>query len=287
MCVDDLAGKTPARSSWFRGCVLAERAVAGRTADRQVRGGEGGMMCDRLPVVLVHGVRSSRTMWRAQLDVLAREGRTAVAIDLPGHGRRIGERFTVDGSQEAIADAIDELGGRAVVVGLSLGGYLGIVHAARRPDQVAGLVAASCGSVTDQPAVAVWLLGARGVARMPDRGAWLNQMAVDLALPPDGARAAGEGGFALETMVDMLEEMRRVDVLAEVRRVRCPVWFVNGQLDHFRFQERQFLKAAADARLVTVRGATHLVSLVRPVAFSRVMVEALAEVDARTAGATA
>jgi pimeloyl-ACP methyl ester carboxylesterase len=232
------------------------------------------------PVVLLHGARVSRTMWRPQVEALARAGRPALAIDLPGHGDRIAERFTLPASIDAIGEAVDAVGGRAVVVGLSLGGYLGILHAARRPEQVAGLVAAGCSSTTDQPATAAWLLAARGFARLPDRGAWLNQWLVHAALPPEGAQDVAAGGFALEVMVDLLAAMRQTDVIAELGRVACPVWLVNGQWDHFRLQARTFAAATAHARVVTVRGATHLVAVVRPVAFTRVLLEALEEIDA-------
>ncbi|NLE72861.1 MAG: alpha/beta hydrolase [Actinomycetales bacterium] len=235
-----------------------------------------------LPVVLLHGARVSRTMWRPQLEALARAGRTALAIDLPGHGERLDERFTVDGAVAAVAEGVDRVGGRAVVVGMSLGGYTGIAHAARHPEQVAGLVAAGCSSVPRQAASAAWLLAVRHVfMRLPDKGAWLNQRLVDAALPPDGARAAAEGGFALEVMDDLLVAMRGTDPLADLARVACPVWIVNGQWDHFRLQERRFVAAARDGRLVVVPRATHLASLVRPVAFTRVLLEVLEEVDAR------
>ena len=201
-----------------------------------------------VPVVLLHGARASRTMWRPQAEALQRLGRPSLAIDLPGHGRRTGERFTVAGSLDAIDDAVARVGGRAVLVGLSLGGYLGIAHAARRPEQVAGLVAAGCSSIPDQPATAVWLLAARAFARLPDKGAWFNQRAVDLALPPDMAAAVGEGGFALEVMVDLLSEMRRTDPVDDLRRIQCPVWLVNGQWDHFRLQAGVFSRATPDVR---------------------------------------
>ena len=87
-----------------------------------------------LPVVLVHGLRTSRTMWRAQVEALQRVGHRAVAVDLPGHGTRIGEPFTLDAAVDTVADAIDEVGGPAVVVGLSLGGYVAIRHAVPRDD---------------------------------------------------------------------------------------------------------------------------------------------------------
>lgn len=238
-----------------------------------------------VPVVLLHGARTSRTMWRPQLTALRRAGRRAVAIDLPGHGRRIGERFTLEAALGAVDDAVADLGGRAVVVGLSLGGYTAMHWAARRPEAAAGLVAAGCSSLPDQPATRAWLLLARGFARLPDRGAWFNQRLVDATLPPEAGDALAEGGYALEVMVDLLTAVQHADPLADLARTRCPVWLVNGQWDHFRLQERRLLAAAPDAGLVVVRGATHLVSLVRPVAFTRVLLEALAEVDARAAGA--
>jgi len=235
-----------------------------------------------VPVVLLHGLRSSRTMWRGQLEALDRAGRSALAIDLPGHGERRGERFTLDGAVEAVAEAVDALGGSAFVVGLSLGGYVGIRHAARRPDQVAGLIAASCSTRPHKVLLAGWAFGASYIVRLPDGGARLNQFFVDLALPPQGAQDAGAGGFALDVTDDVLREMATATPLEDLGRVEAPVWVVNGRLDHFRGEERRFVAACADGRLVVVPGATHLVNLVRPTRFTRVLLEALAEVDDRS-----
>ncbi len=230
-------------------------------------------------MVLVHGLRASRTMWRAQVVGLERAGCTVVAPDLPGHGRRRGERFALDGAVGAVADAVDEVGGRALVVGLSLGGYVGIAHAARRPDQVVGLVAAACCTRPAPVLVGGWALLSRGIARLPDRGAWLNQTTVDRFLPAAGARDVGAGGFALDVMDDALREVGTLRPLADLARVAAPVWLVNGQLDHFRSEERRYLRACRDGHLVVVPRATHLVSLVAPVAFTRVLLDVLTQLD--------
>ena len=238
-----------------------------------------GQDLTQLPVAFVHGARASHTMWRPQLDAVHDTGRPALAIDLPGHGARMAEPFTIIGSLDAMDDAVRGLGGRAVVVGLSLGGYLGIAYAARHPDRVAGLVASGCSTVPDQPLTGAWRRAAQLVERLPDRGARLNQVLVDRMLPPSGAAAVAEGGFALDVMVDLLAEMRTLRTLEDLAAIRCPVWIVNGQWDHFRTQERTFVRACPTARLVTVRGASHLVNLVRPVGFNRVLLAALDEVD--------
>lgn len=234
-----------------------------------------------VPVVLVHGLRTSRTMWRAQVEALQAYGVEALAVDLPGHGERRGERFTLDGAVQAVADGVDAAGGRALVVGLSLGGYVGITHAARRPDQVAGLVAAACST---RPLVALvdgWALLARGIARLPDAGAGLNQGMVDRVLSPSAAADVAAGGFALDVMDDVLRAVRAATPVEDLARVEAPVWLVNGRYDHFRGEERRFLRACRDGRLVVVPGATHLVSLTAPVGFTRAVLSAVDAVQAR------
>src|SRR5690625_7347644 len=66
-------------------------------------------------VVLVHGTRASRTMWLRQLEALAQARVPAVAPDLPGHGRRAGEPFTLDGAVAAVEEAAASLAGDGVV----------------------------------------------------------------------------------------------------------------------------------------------------------------------------
>ena len=96
---------------------------------------------DAPSIVFVHGTRLTGAMWAAQQAELSGEFRT-IAIDLPAHGARAGEPFTLEGAADVLADTIRDhaTAGRAVVVGLSLGGYVAMALAAREPALVRGLV---------------------------------------------------------------------------------------------------------------------------------------------------
>ncbi|MEP7764489.1 alpha/beta hydrolase [Sanguibacter sp. 25GB23B1] len=239
-------------------------------------------------VVLVHSVRTSRTMWRAQLETLKAAGIPTLAIDLPGHGTRIGEPFTLDEAYATIDAAVDALGGRAVVVGMSLGGYLSIGYTSRHPEKVLSLVAAGCSTTTRSTLRTGWLRLARRIEASGDSGERLNSFMVRSTLSAAGAQDVAAGGFALGVMTDALTAMGDLDPIEALRAVRCPVRIVNGRFDHFRSQERAFLAAARasgqPAWLVVVPRAMHLVSLDAPVAFSRVVLEAVDEVGVRLAG---
>ncbi|MEK8225635.1 hypothetical protein NKG05_05270 [Oerskovia sp. M15] len=108
-----------------------------------------------------------------------------------------------------------------LVVGLSLGGYVGIEHRARFPDQVAGLVAASCCTVPASRLRGVWRLAANRIERLSDNGAAINAALVSRTLPAAGIADIGAGGFALTAMTAILDEVGLMDPsLLSPRRTR-------------------------------------------------------------------
>ena len=245
----------------------------------------------RARVVLVHGLRTSSSMWRRQLKLLGAHDLEVVAIDLPGHGRRIGEPFSIEAALEEIDAALNPKTGvrgadRSVprlLVGLSLGGYLSIEFAARNPDRLDGLVAASCSTRPRGAPLGGYRRLAAVISRMPDRGRGLNDAMARLFLSPEAADDVLAGGVALDVMAPVLEAVGGLDPVGALSAIEVPVWLVNGRFDHFRFEERRMLRATRDGHLVIVPRATHLVSLIRPDDFAAIVLGAVAELDRRSA----
>lgn len=93
--------------------------------------------------VLVHGMSHGAWAWEGLVRRLEQAGHRAVAVDLPGHGRRAHERgrASVDGYARAVADAMMQAGiARGVVVGHSMGGVVIPKVAELVPARVAHLV---------------------------------------------------------------------------------------------------------------------------------------------------
>ena len=96
------------------------------------------------PVLLfIHGFPFDRTMWVAQLAGLAKI-RTAVAVDLRGHGLSdvmSGGDFSMDLFADDVAKTLDAIGAeKADIAGLSMGGYVLFSFWRRHPERVRSLI---------------------------------------------------------------------------------------------------------------------------------------------------
>jgi pimeloyl-ACP methyl ester carboxylesterase len=227
------------------------------------------------PILLVHAMALTRRMWAPQLQALAARYRV-IAPDLPGHGELQGMSFTTSRAVEVVRDLIDrEAGGRALLVGLSLGGYVGLEVAARWPGKVVGLVLASCSTLL--PPTLSRLSGATALLmRTPiERGLCAVQAwAFRRRLAPSLARVLIDAGLYFRALPDVARHIPNLSVLRTVRDYPGPILLLNGERDsRFRRDEGRLLEAARDARLVVLRGAGHLCNLDRPGEFTRAVDE--------------
>lgn len=239
---------------------------------------------DGLPIVFVHGTRLSRTMWRAQMDDL-RDTYRVVALDLPGHGRLADRQFTVTSAADEVANAIETAaGGHAVVVGLSLGGYVAMDLAARRPELIRGLVLSGAttepvGALATPFLALAWVMDRFNAPALEALSAWFFRT----RFAPGIAEPIIAGGFWSTGGAQALRALVGERFRPRLAGYPGSTLILNGEWDVlFRLSARTFARAAQDARRVRLRGATHLANLDRPGAYSlavRRFMESLPEPD--------
>jgi pimeloyl-ACP methyl ester carboxylesterase len=225
---------------------------------------------DAPPIVFIHGTRLTGAMWTPQLTSLAGTYRT-IAVDLPAHGTRASETFTLDAAVEVVAATIrDEADGRAVVVGLSLGGYVGMAVAATYPALVRGLVLSGATAEPTGPRMVPFLALARVMATV-DTGRLdrVNTWFFRHRFPPAIAEPVVAGGFWSRGGADALRAVAGERFAPRLAAYSGPSLILNGEFDlPFRIFAPSFAAAAHDARRVRLAGATHLANLDRPAAFT-------------------
>ncbi|MBN9122814.1 MAG: alpha/beta fold hydrolase [Planctomycetes bacterium] len=107
---------------------------------------------DGTPLLLLHAFPLDRGMWQPQLATLAAAARL-VAVDMPGFGESPAAPFTIEGAAELVAEFLAARDiPKAVVCGLSMGGYVALALARKRPDLLRGLILADTRAGIDDSA---------------------------------------------------------------------------------------------------------------------------------------
>ncbi|MFJ8981054.1 alpha/beta fold hydrolase [Streptomyces sp. NPDC102282] len=225
---------------------------------------------DAVPIVFVHGTRFSAGQWSMQLAALRDEFPVA-AVDLPGHGNRSAQPWSLSAATEIISSAVDSLDrGPALVVGHSLGGYASLEFARRCPDQLRGMVLAGASASTRGLRAAPYRLVARLVPRMPaDCLTRWNDRLLRRLYPRDVVESTIRSGYAFHTLPAAWDEvLGRFDAGA-MRHVGAPVLILNGEKDAvFRAGEADFARAHPHARVELIPRARHLANFDDPDAFT-------------------
>ncbi|MFC9243833.1 alpha/beta fold hydrolase [Streptomyces sp. NPDC057136] len=227
-------------------------------------------VADTPPIIFVHGTRFSAGQWSPQLAALQEDFRVA-AVDLPGHGARSAQPWSLNAATKIIASAVDSLDhGPALVVGHSLGGYASLEFARRCPKQLRGLVLAGASASTCGPWATQYRWAAGLVPRIPaGRLARWNDRLLRRLYPPEVVDATIRSGYAFHTLPAAWGEvLGRFDADA-MRHVAAPVLILNGEKDTvFRSGEREFARAHPHARVELIPRARHLANFDDPDAFT-------------------
>ncbi|MFT4234143.1 MAG: alpha/beta fold hydrolase [Microbacterium sp.] len=233
-----------------------------------------------MTVLLVHGVRTSATMWRPEIAHLQQRGIPFLAPDLPGHGSRMDEPWSLDEAFATIDRAVRASDGPVVLVGHSMGGLLGAMYlGTETPPPVAAFVSIGATALPHGAGLAVYRTVFGTLRRMPNHGMAVTQTLLRATLPEEAREDWGAGGYAIQAEDDALSSLADLDFEHALPRIAIPTWFVNGQFDQLRLNERLFTQLVPHAELVLVPRATHLVPSSHPRVVNAVIDLALASVN--------
>jgi 3-oxoadipate enol-lactonase len=236
------------------------------------------------PLVLLHAFPLNAAMWGPQLDHLP-EGWRALAPDLRGfqHSRRGGAPPAVhvgDHAADVVALLEGEAGGApAVIVGLSLGGYIAFECWRQRPDLIRGLVLADTRAEADTDEARHKRGEMQDVARAHGASAIADAMVPKLL----GATSqTSEPHLTTEVrrrieasspdaIIDALQALAtRPDSRPTLSSITCPTLVIVGEEDDLTppAMAQTIADGIAGASLVTIPRAGHLSNLEQPDAFN-------------------
>lgn len=170
-----------------------------------------GAAADPTPILYIHGLLGSSTNFRAVQAKSSRCGRHTLAVDLRDHGQSphsAGASTLLDYARD-VAAVIESkaAGGRADVVGHSLGGKTGMVLALMRPELVRRLVVVDISptayAAAGADAVIEWT-GVSGVVHAVhklDASAHRSRQSVDAELAKGGVADPGVRSFVCQNLV--------------------------------------------------------------------------------------
>lgn len=233
------------------------------------------------PVVFVHGAMMGRSVWRPQVDALADRYR-CISVDQPGHGTLRQQHFTIEAAVANVVAAIDrEAGGRAVLVGLSLGGYVAMTVAGAYPERVRGLVISGC---TREPIglsrVGFHLYGL-SLRVVPERvvGAvakgWFR-----VRYGAEVAAAITAGGHFSKGGARAVRRLVGGGFRSRLLAYGGPILALNGVTDLvFTVGAKRFLAGVPRSTYRVISGAGHLSNVDRPKAFTGFVEEFIGSLD--------
>ncbi|MCJ9700990.1 MULTISPECIES: alpha/beta fold hydrolase [unclassified Bradyrhizobium] len=221
------------------------------------------------PLLLTHGYSSTSAMWHEQIDALAKEHKL-ILWDMRGHGQSdypddanaYSEALTVD-DMAAILDAVGAK--RAIIGGLSLGGYMSLAFYRTHPERARALLIIDTGpGFKKDDAREAW--NARALATA-DR---LDREGLDVLKSATRERAAATHrnakGLALAARGMLTQRDARVIELLPDIKVPCLV--VVGADDTPFLAASDYMTAKIPrAQKVVIPSAGHAVNIDQPKAF--------------------
>ena len=237
-----------------------------------------------LPVVFVHGFPFSHEMWRDQVNATANNFR-AIAYDVRGHGLSdVGDgQYTIEAHVDDLIGLLDHLRiTAAVLVGLSMGGYITLRALERNPGRVRAAVLCDTRSEADTNDAKVGRF--TSIAGIKKNGSaqfvegFLNRLFApeSFSKRPDAVafiRTIMERTPPLSLTGTLLALAARTDTTTSLAKISVPVLILVGEHDPITppSASESMHRAIPGSEMHVVAGAAHMSNLENPAFFNETL----------------
>ncbi len=236
----------------------------------------------RVPLLLTHGYSASAAMWTVNLPALSKD-RQVITWDIRGHARSDSPEdpalYTEALSVDDMAAILDQVGvDRAVVGGLSLGGYLSLAFHLRFPERVVALVLCDCGpGYRRDEGRAQWNNGTveRSATNLEQHG--LDALGTSPEVAASASRHRDPLGLARAARGIMAQHDSRV--IDSLPTISVPTLIVVGADDTAFLAAADMMEAKIPgAKKVVLDHAGHAPNIDQPEAFDEALLEFLSRI---------
>ncbi|NIW35157.1 MAG: alpha/beta fold hydrolase [Gemmatimonadetes bacterium] len=249
-----------------------------------------------VPLVLIHGFPFNSESWSPQIAGLS--DRRLIVPDLRGFGETplSAHPYTLARLADDVAEILDALSvRRAVVGGLSMGGYVTFEFWRRHRDRVAGLLLADTRPQADSDEARLNRARLATAAREEGTAAVTGELLPKLLAPvtrqrhpeiEERLRKMMNAAPSEAVAVALMAMAARDDSVPILATIDAPTLVIVGSEDAIvpPADTREWAARIPDARLDVIAGAGHVSNLERPDTFNQMVADFL---DGLEAGATA
>jgi 3-oxoadipate enol-lactonase len=247
---------------------------------------------DSLPVVLIHGFPFSHEMWRPQIEALS-DKFCVIFYDLRGHGQTgVGDgQYPLEFFVDDLISLLDHLKvKKAVLCGLSMGGYIALRTAERNPERVHALILADTQAKADsnearlKRAASIKAIKTSGVK--PFAEAFLKT-----AFTAESLASRSESVVAIQNTIEsnpplgicgsLLALASRTDTTASLPKIMAPTLILVGDQDVLTpvSASEEMHQRIVGSQMHVIRNAAHLSNLENADEFNGYVKEFLSKIE--------
>lgn len=226
------------------------------------------------PLILTHGYSATAQMWKGQIEPLSKK-HTLILWDMRGHGQ---SDYPADQSayseEHTVADMaalLDQVGAKkAIVGGLSLGGYMSLAFYNKHPERVRSLLIIDTGpGFKKDEAREAWNQNARSRADTLEK----DGLATLRNGSAERAYAVHRDAIGLAKAARGMLTQRNADVINRLGDIKVPSVVVVGSKDTPFIAASDYMAAKIPgAQKVVIDDAGHASNIDQPKAFNEAIV---------------